>query len=97
MIEIAQDDENPTVFRPECIFDWYSDIVEGDKSCPGRRRVGGLYWFGRDALLTGDENNGEATLSGQHVERLTHILSKELTSVRQAVVKLLGADVSEVF
>lgn len=67
MVEVAQDDENPTVLGPKRIFDWHADIVEGDKSCSGGRRVGGLYWLGLDALLTGDEDDGEATLSGHHV------------------------------
>ncbi len=76
MVEVAQDDENPTILGPERIFDWHSDVVEGDKSCSGSRRVRSLYGLGRDALLTGDENDGEATLSRHHVvQMLMHRLS----------------------
>jgi hypothetical protein len=67
MIEVAQDDEDPTILGPERVFDWYSDVVKGDKSCSGGRRVGSLYGLGRDAFLTWDEDDGEATLSRHHV------------------------------
>jgi hypothetical protein len=57
VVEVAQDDEDPTILGAERVFNRNSDIVEGDEGCAGGRGIGGLYGFGGDTFLTGDEDN----------------------------------------
>jgi len=39
VIEVAKNDENPSAFGPQCIFNWYFDIVKGDIGCTSRGRL----------------------------------------------------------
>lgn len=62
VIEVAQDDEDPATLRTESVFDWHADVVESDIGCARSRRVGRLDELGRDAFLTGDEDDCQAIL-----------------------------------
>lgn len=66
MVEIAQDDEDPATLRAESVFDWHADVIESDIGCARSRRVGRLDGLGRDAFLTGNEDDCQAILSQRY-------------------------------
>lgn len=62
MVKVAQNDENSSTFRPECVRRRHPDIIERDIGGLSDGGIRGLNEFGGDAFDAGDENNGEAVL-----------------------------------
>lgn len=63
VVEVAQDNEDPTTLGAERVLDRDADVIKGDEGRAGSRRVGRLDRRGGDTLLTGYENDCQTILS----------------------------------
>ena len=81
MVEVAQNDQQATIFGPKHVLGRDLDIVEGNIARAGRRRVRGLDGLGLDALAARNKEDGEAALG---LASDSEIAENDILGLRQA-------------